>query len=220
MKNVKYIFFDIDHTISRSLFGYNRIGYFEYVLAGLLCKEQNMSPAEAIELTVEKENCFPGADPFKAATELGIPLRQYQQELEAVQQKYLEVYEDAIELIAALKAQKYELFITSNNDQSRARAVLVGAGLADWNGHKYFTDTFGPDFTGCLKNSPEFFRKVITEGGFDAERVLIIGDDLNCDRKIPAMAGINNSILIDRNGALEGNRVVTDLRGVLDVLEK
>lgn len=216
-KSVKYVFFDIDDTIAHSNLGYPEVGYFEYILMCLVCRAKNVGSCEALEMVLNAENNYPCMDPFEAACELEIQLDAYRAELAAIQGKYLDIYEDAVELIKALKGHGYDLFITSNNNKSRAFSVLKTAGIAGWESSCYFSKTYGPDTTGFTKNKVDFYEEVISDGNFRPEEMLVIGDNEEADSRIPEAAGIKHTVVVDRSKNCKNSECFTvqDLRELM-----
>ncbi|MFA6716518.1 MAG: HAD family hydrolase [Victivallaceae bacterium] len=211
---IKNVFFDIDNTITESILGYSTVGYFEYVMAGMLCRLKNMSFATALEKVLETEAEYPFHDPFSASEALTIPVDSYQNELAAFQDKYLRVFEDAVELVKTLKKAGVSLFVTSNNSYRRAYAALHGAGLSGWNDSEYFTGVFSPENTGFNKSDIRFYKQVITSGAFDPREMLVIGDNMTDDYRTPLAAGIKHAVIIDRRypNKPETAHSVNDLR--------
>ncbi len=197
-RNLKAVCIDIDGTVAFNSLGYAEIGYFEYVLAGLLCCKERLLPSEAMNMVLETELKYPGNDPFAAAVELGILLEEYRREIAVVQEKYLHIFDDVRKLIIYLKERNYLLFVTSNNSMSRSLAVLTTAGLADWETSRYFSRVFSPQSTGFNKRQTGFYEKVIEESSLGTDDIIMLGDDAYCDREVPANAGIGMSIIVNR----------------------
>ncbi|MDD5698940.1 MAG: HAD family hydrolase [Victivallaceae bacterium] len=221
-KNIRSVFFDIDNTIAVNRLGYSDVGYFEYVLAGIVCRSEKTSYAKALKTVLETEKKYAFFNPFLTASELKVAVELYRRELSGFQAEFLHIFEDAVELIKTLKAKGYDLYITSSNNRSRAYAVLCAGGVSDWERSEYFREVFGPDTIGYPKNSVDFYKKLIAVGKFRPEEMLIIGDDIESDCEMPRKAGIEHTVIIDRNKRLERNDifVVHDLRNVLNKRER
>ncbi|MFA7186361.1 MAG: HAD family hydrolase [Victivallales bacterium] len=127
-KNIRSVFFDIDNTIAVNCLGYSEVGYFEYVLAGIVCRSGKTNYAKALKTVLETKKKYAFLNPFLATSELKVAVELYRRELSEFQVEFLYVLEGAAELIKTLKTRGYNLYITSNNNRSRAYAVLCGAG--------------------------------------------------------------------------------------------
>jgi HAD superfamily hydrolase (TIGR01549 family) len=185
-------------------------------MAGIFCRLKGKSFAASLKTVISAEKKYPFCDPFLSLVDLEIPLELYRSELEEFQNKYLQVFEDAVDLIKTLKAKKYNLYITSNNSRGRAYAILHRAGLSDWEHSKYFSNVFCPETIGFNKSNIQFYQKVIETANFNPEEILVIGDTITDDSIIPLKAGIGQAVIVDRNHKFETKDafIVNDLRSL------
>jgi len=218
LQGVQNVFFDIDNTITFCNLGYSDVGYFEYVLAGLLSRTKNISFGEALQAALAAERNYSGLDPFCAARELGVPLESFRNEIDEIQKRFLIIFEDAVELVKILKRNGSGLFIASNNHRLRAHAALKAAGLSGWEDSEYFSSLFTPDVTGFSKSRVEFYARLIAMGDFNPEEMLVIGDNIYDDCVIPRKAGIKHSVIIDRKRLLRAKDtlIVNDLMAIVE----
>lgn len=195
-------FFDIDGTITDEprKDASKGIGCCERALQKLLIFKAGLSQRKALEKIQEEKRRKVFSDPFDILPLLNtrISASELWTEVLKVQNVCLKVYPDAVSLIKHLHRQGCFLHILSNNTTMRALTKLHQCGLAGKRGTNYFKKIYGPDFTGCQKDSPEFFRKIIKGDGLNPKEMLIIGDNCISDVLIPMQCGIRKFIIVNR----------------------
>lgn len=190
MMNVRGACFDIDGTLTTHLLGYYPVGYFEFILAGMLCRK-GFSPFEALEKVCGIGETVPDADPLAAADRLGIDCAAYQEELMRYQRKYLFCHTDALTFLLHLCEEEVPVYITTNNTRTRAEIVLDFLGISG-KIRKIYT----PQLTKSRKKSPDFWRFVITDTGIPGNALLVVGDEEVSDSIVPLQAGFGISCLL------------------------
>ena len=103
----------------------------------------------------------------------------------------------------------YRLAIASNFD-SRLHSVCDGHPDLDLIEHRFVSSE-----TGFRKPAPEFYAKVISRCGCDANQILMIGDDPEHDVSAPRTSGMN-SVLIDRLNPARNGTTIQSLRQLLN----
>jgi|GEM_PF-2241190 FMN phosphatase YigB (HAD superfamily) len=190
---IRHICFDIDGTLATHRLGYHPVGYFEIVLAGLLCG-RGVLPTAALERVLEAEAAYPDADPFRAAGALDIDLKTYRIELAAYQENYLECHEDALRFLTFLRERRTAVYITTNNTRSRAVTVLDFLGLAE-----QIAGIYTPEEMGARKNQIGFWRGVIRGIGAEPCEMAAVGDEELSDSVVPLQAGFALTCLIPKD---------------------
>lgn len=97
-----------------------------------------------------------------------------------------------------LKLAGFKMFITSNNPSTGSLHKLRIAGLGEVWGSPWFQRCFGPPEIHCMKNTPEFWHRVLAHTGLDARRITVIGDSVLDDLESSRQAGITSAIHFDR----------------------
>ena len=187
--------FDIDGTLTTHLMGYHPVGYFEFILAGMLCVK-GVLPFDALEKVCAMETMVPDADPLLAAERLGIDCAAYREELMRYQKKFLHRHNDALALLGHLCDAGVPVYITTNNTRTRAEMVLDSLGIRG-KIRKIYT----PQLTGARKKSPDFWRFVITDTGIPGSALLVVGDEEVSDSIVPLQAGFGSSCLLPPEAA-------------------
>ncbi len=182
--------FDIDGTLATHRLGYHPVGYFEFVLAGLLCGK-GKKPVESLEMVCRAEEEVLDYDPCLAAGKLGVGEADYREELRRYQEKYLDRHEDVLNLLKFFASEEIPVFVTTNNTETRARLVLEFLGCLP-KVEKIFT----PRRTGFRKSAPDFWRRVIEKTGIPGREMVVIGDDPLSDCEIPLRGGVGEAFLL------------------------
>ncbi len=122
-------------------------------------------------------------------------------------------YPEVMAVLAALKAQGYQLGIISNWSWNlRRRAAQVGL-----DGH--FELIWASAYAGCNKPHPDIFRQALAQMGLSPARALYVGDSYRHDVIGARNAGLD-AVLLDRNGTADAPDcpVIRDLWGVFGLL--
>ncbi len=182
--------FDIDGTLTTHVMGYHPVGYFEFILAGMLCRKGCL-PVNALERVSLVENTVAEANPFFAAEHLGLNCAEYREELMRYQEKYLDRHQDTLRLLAFLTDRGIPVFITTNNTKARAETVLEFLGI-----RRKIRKIYTPQITGVRKKSPDFWMYVISDTGIAGKNLVVIGDEEISDSQVPLHAGFGMSCLL------------------------
>ena len=182
--------FDIDGTLTTHVMGYHPVGYFEFILAGMLCRKGCL-PVNALERVSLVENTVAEANPFLAAEHLGLNCAEYREELMRYQEKYLDRHQDTLRLLAFLTDRGIPVFITTNNTKARAETVLEFPGI-----RRKIRKIYTPQITGARKKSPDFWMYVISDTGIASKNLVVIGDEEISDSQVPLHAGFGMSCLL------------------------
>lgn len=235
-RNIKNILVDIDGTLvydnydyavgeSVSRPPYPTFNYFQKSLVDTLSRNLGISPEEALTAVEEAEKPCGRTDAFFAIDNRP-EWKRYEEEFRrrAIewQEEYLSVFDDGVQMVRALKAGGFRLFIASNNGVRAIHLKLARAGLRAGGPAGEFTAVFGDDLTGCQKGNPQFYRRLLELIGIDPQQTVMIGDNYEQDYLVPKSAGLEKVVIVDRmqkeivkdNGALFAN----DLRAVMDIL--
>jgi len=123
-------------------------------------------------------------------------------------EKYRErvsTYPEVIDVLSRLE-KKYNLVLSSNASRPFLNLEIETAGL-----DRFFSHTFSsPSDFSLLKNSVEFYRKVLNILDIDSMDIVHIGDNYRCDYLAPKEIGIR-SYFLDRSNSKRGSSVVSDL---------
>ena len=191
----------MDGTITDSGIGCPEIGFFELILRDLLA-ERNGSPLdEALKEVITLESLVPGQDPFLALNrhDVGVTAENLWCRIMEERDKYIFPYTDAIGMIEHLQQDGYKLYTASNISRSRILAVLGAIGISSsLQGSPCFIEAYGRDLTGCMKDTPEFYRHLLKRENLNGAETVMIGDSVKDDYLTAKAAGINRSIIVNR----------------------
>ena len=179
---IKALFFDVDDTLlafepsahqayklSCNAFkiNYNEDLYQKYTLINhQLCHLHDLGKISRPELMLKRHTLIFG-DKIDAKAFNDYFLNQISQQVFLM--------EDAKEVISTL-SKKYKLFIASNSEYSLQNKRLKKAGLA-----QYFNDIYCSKEIGHAKPEKAFFDYCINASGFNADNIMMIGDNPLCD---------------------------------------
>ncbi len=182
--------FDIDGTLTTHVMGYHPVGYFEFILAGMLCRKGCL-PVNALEQVSQAENTVMEADPFLAAEYLGLDRKEYREELMRYQEKYLYRHPDTLQLLTFFARHGIPVYITTNNTKARAETVLDFLGI-----RRKIQKIYTPQMTGARKKSEDFWKYVISDTEIAGKNLAVIGDEEISDSQVPLHAGFGMSCLL------------------------
>lgn len=181
--------FDIDGTLTTHVMGYHPVGYFEFILAGMLCRKGCL-PVNALEQVSLVENTVAEANPFLRGTSgaelCGIPGR-----IDALSGKISGPAPGYASASAFLTDRGIPVFITTNNTKARAETVLEFLGI-----RRKIRKIYTPQITGARKKSPDFWMYVISDTGIAGKNLVVIGDEEISDSQVPLHAGFGMSCLL------------------------
>lgn len=228
---VKNVLMDIDNTLTYERNNYVRKGipgggnYSHILLAEMLAKKQSVAYAEALAKVDKAEAPCRRKDAFfavRTTPEWGISEDTLWNRCVRWQEKRLFFYRDAADMIRALKKKGFNLMTASNNGSLGCLLKLAREGFATRRGTTYFSFLFGDDLTGCQKDKPEYFKKLLKMAKIDPEESVMIGDSVEQDYESAKAGGFRNIILVDRKrkkGVTTGEPlVVNSLREVVKIL--
>ena len=121
-----------------------------------------------------------------------------------------EPYED-IEELAEL-SKKHTLCLISNTDSISVNQVLDKFDL-----RKYFKHIFLSCDVGLLKSEPAFYKKIISDNGFNKEEMIVLGDGIQSD-VLPAKRSGLSAVLIDRRDTRDFTPKIKSLKQVESLL--
>jgi len=191
----------MDGTITQSRVGYDEVGFPEFVLRDLIVEKTGIKESKALEQALRMEKSVPANDPFLALAKhrIGITRKDLWKRIIKDALKYFHPYEDALCMLRDLAKAGFRLYIASNVSRSRILVMLAGIGLlADLNGSRIFREIYGWELAGCLKNSPEFYRRIMAREGLAGPETVMIGDNLHDDCLSALAAGIGISVIVNR----------------------
>lgn len=128
------------------------------------------------------------------------------------------LYSDAIEVLAALKARGYTLYLASNGIATVQRGRIEAAAV----GH-YFDEIFISEEMGVQKPDVRYFDLMLAKAGLSEQRPLslMIGDSLSSDIRGGVDSGLD-TVWINRHGesspTLEPTYTITELSQILGLL--
>ena len=135
------------------------------------------------------------------------------QELLEKYRERVSTYPEVFDVLTRLE-KKYRLVLSSNASRPFLNLEIETAGL-----DRFFSHTFSsPSDFSLLKNSAEFYRKVLNILDIDSKDIVHVGDNYRCDYLAPKEIGIR-SYFLDRSNSKEGKSVVSDLLGFEEVLD-
>ena len=196
---VKYVFMDIDGTMTRFLTGKEIQVSPKSLLEDLVMEKNGLSREEAWQQIMLcgdiNIHCL---SEFLPA--LGIDSEVYFQALLDSVAPNVEGCEDTKRFLPYLKENGYQLYTATTNSKFITNVKLSLCGLADINGCPYLTGYY----PGCAfldpkgKFAPDYYDRILADGGFAPEYCMMIGDEPLSD-SIPAMkAGMHYGVNIDR----------------------
>jgi len=197
---VKYIFMDIDGTMTRYVQGKEYEESPRTLLENLVMEKDGLSREEAWQKILAcgdiDTHCLSEFLPM-----LGIEAGIYFQKLYDSVKPNVEVCEDTKRFLPYVKEHGFLLYTATTNPPFITNIKLSIGGLADQNGSPYLTGYY----PGCAfldpmgKYAPDFYKRILADGPFNPEYCMMIGDELSRDA-IPAMkAGMRYGVNIDRN---------------------
>ncbi|MHB1190566.1 MAG: HAD family hydrolase [Armatimonadota bacterium] len=136
----------------------------------------------------------------------------------------LEVFPDAERFLAGIKERSMKVFSATTNSRMMTLAKLAMGNIADENGSPFFQGFFGGDIIPEGKSCPGFFSAILKSLGVPPNEVVMVGDDITMDAAYAHGAGINQIIIVKRDGAdgwrlgEHGAIIVSDLCIALDWL--
>lgn len=110
----------------------------------------------------------------------------------------IELFEDAIPLLKALRAKEIEAVILTNGPSDSQRAKFKTVGLS-----RYIQNIYIGEEIGFFKPYREAFEYVLRDLDSAASEVLMVGDSIEDDIHGAERAGIN-AVLIDRRNKYSG----------------
>lgn len=198
---MKNVLIDMDGTITQSRVGYEEVGFPEFVLRDLIMEETGPGESKALEQVLRMESTVPAGDPFLALAKhrIGITGKDLWKRIARDALKYFRPYDDAMDMIKMLSKVGFRLYIASNVSRSRILAMLASIGLpADLKRSRVFCEVYGHELVGCLKSSPEFYRRMMAREGLLGKETVMIGDNPHDDCLSALAAGICMSVIVNR----------------------
>jgi len=202
---VKNVLIDMDGTLTeteKESSYYNDIvenDYLTGILADIIIRKEEISFREAIEKIIknkEENVCL-----FDIAKKkFAISEKEYFEKIVLWHKKCLHIYPDGVEMVKKLGCEGFNLYTATTNSKKVTLTKLHNAGLASQTSSPYFKDFFGGDsIKSCYKTDPEFYINILESANILPEDTVMIGDNIEADCKVPQKAGIEKSIIVDRN---------------------
>ncbi len=197
---VKYVFMDIDGTMIRFPTGKEYVTSPKTLLEDLVMEKDGLSREDAWRKILScgdiDVHCLSEFLP-----ELGIRYDIYFQKLYDSVKPNVEVCEDTKRFLPYLKEHGYQVYTATTNSKFITDIKLSLGGLADLSGCPYLAGYY----PGCAfldpqgKFAPDYYDRILADGGFDPEYCMMIGDEPLRDA-VPAMkAGMRYGVNIDRH---------------------
>lgn len=225
MRHDPTILFDIDDTIT----GYldhqdDYVAHLRSYLSDKIAKIRDISVGESSELLENYMGCrnvwwdYPDL-----MVDFGLDLLSTWDDLRQLNREHFHRHEDAIELVKELSSSGANLYIISNNPVTGCLMKLEIAGLGDLSGTPHFRRIFGTNVIRGMKSQVTTWRRVVANLAVEPDRVFTIGDHIDQDCRIPAMAGIGQTIIINRlinesSIEMDGYICVNNLTNALEFL--
>lgn len=204
MRNGLSFFIDIDGTITDyqpgALDAGNLLhGNFLFPIIRDLMTEKGYDRAEAetLILAETQENVFWCYADLIA--KFGLSAATAAERFRAWHDEKLTVYDDMVELIGRLAAQKRPLYVISNNPVDGCRLKLQRAKLITERGDGCFRGIFGTDLLRGCKHHPPVWQRALELAGTAPQNVVVIGNDAKEDGAIPQSCGIGCSFILERS---------------------
>lgn len=139
--------------------------------------------------------------------------------------RHLKVYPDGVEMVYDLYHRGHPLFIISNNPLTGCLLKLEVARLGSLQGTPWFGRVFCSNIMRGQKGRPDYWARAFTSAGLAPSEVVVVGNDLKEDFRVPRALGIRHTFLVARAGApvpgpARGLTVVKSLGEVVPLLAR
>lgn len=141
-----------------------------------------------------------------------VPMAEWREQFERVQDDHAEPNPDAIESIERLAETSLHVGVLSDVDHEEGRRILEAFGIFD-----LFDSYTTSEAVGKTKPHPEMFETALAKAGIDPPQAMMIGDRYSHDMQGGRQAGLRTvGYGTDAGPAVDYQ--VTDLREVLSIL--
>jgi len=198
------IFFDIDDTITTGTG--TGTGPGETAVSTLVRVVASVNRLDSRAAREKIESVF---DPERESMDgrfaaLGITERAYWDALMDWMPSAVAALPDAVSAVKALHASGYRLYPATTNGRIICRAKLAIAGLADFDGSRYFHGLFGgAEIHPAGKSCGGFFSNLLARTSSSPETTVHVGDLPEVDLRFAREAGIGQVVLPRRGQPMD-----------------